>query len=138
MPPRSFWKVPEAACGACAAWRRGWFGCVERRRGASFLWRGLPSPNDHPAGDLDTARSAIFIGVVNGVASTSYLQLCLLSGGGGTGARSYCLYQFSSYLTAMLGVVLVAGDMAFPATTVIVGSPEWEPVVKWMVWIVRS
>ncbi|CAL4999183.1 unnamed protein product [Urochloa decumbens] len=100
----------------------------------NFLWRGLPSPNNQPAGDLDTAKSAILVGVLNGVASTSsYLQLCL-SGGGAAGA-GYGLYQFASYLTAMLGVALLAVHMALSAT--VAGSPEWEPVVKWMVWIAK-
>ncbi|OEL32131.1 hypothetical protein BAE44_0006850 [Dichanthelium oligosanthes] len=103
----------------------------------SFLCPG--APNDQPVGDFHTARSAIFVGVLNAIASTSYLQLCLSGGGGGTARdvdRSYCLYQFASYLTAMLGVALLAVDMGFPAT--VTGSPVWEPVFKWAVWITRS
>jgi hypothetical protein len=101
----------------------------------SFLRPG--SPNNQLVGDLHTAKSAIFVGVLNGIAWSSYLEPCLSDGAAGdVEQRWYCLFQLANYLTTMLGVALLVVGVAFSATTVI-SSPVLTQVVKYTVWITK-
>jgi len=62
----------------------------------NFLRPG--SPNNQLVGDLHTAKSAIFVGILNGIAWSSYLQPCLSDGAAGDVEQRYCLYQLANYL----------------------------------------
>ncbi|KAJ1268730.1 hypothetical protein BS78_07G157600 [Paspalum vaginatum] len=74
-------------------------------------------PHAQLVGDLQTAKSAIFVGVLNG--------------------RSwYRLYLLAKYLTAVLGVVLLAAGMTVSAPTV-AASPVWERVLKRVAWAAK-
>jgi hypothetical protein len=105
------------------------------------VWPGPPA--EQPVRDLWAAKSAIFVGVLNGVtfaASPSYLQhhcICCDDGSAGNAERrSYHLYQLASLATAVLGVALLFVHMAFSAATVF-GSPQLPPVLRWMVWMTK-
>ncbi|KAL6645967.1 hypothetical protein ACP70R_017575 [Stipagrostis hirtigluma subsp. patula] len=103
----------------------------------NFLRPG--APHDQPAGDLHAARSAIFVGVVNGLVSPPYLHVCLCGDGGRCDdaveqeQRHY--YQLANFLVAVLGVALLVVHMAFSAA--VVASPLWPPVVRWIVWLTK-
>ena len=101
-----------------------------------FLRPGVPGRQ--PVGDRRTARSAIFIGVANGLLSPPHLRRCLC------GADRPCdgdddveqrYYLLANFVLAVLGVALLVVGMAFAAT--VFRSPAWPPVVKWMVWTAK-
>ncbi|CAL5001765.1 unnamed protein product [Urochloa decumbens] len=104
------------------------------------VWPGPPA--EQPVRDLRAAKSAIIVGVLNGVsfASPSYLCDCLCCGDGdatGNAAEPRCyLYQLASFVTAVLGVALLFAHMAFSAATVF-ASPLLPPVLRWMVWLAK-
>ncbi|CAO2206936.1 unnamed protein product [Urochloa humidicola] len=100
------------------------------------VWPGPPA--EQPVQDLWAAKSAIFVGVLNGVsfaASPSCLHHCLCCAAGNAEPRCY-LYQLASFATAVLGVALLFAHMAFSAATVF-GSPLLPPVLRWMVWFAK-
>ncbi|KAF8769450.1 hypothetical protein HU200_006481 [Digitaria exilis] len=83
------------------------------------VWPGPPA--EQPVRDLRAAKSAIFVGVVNGIgfASPSYLHHCVCCDGGEDDAeRRYYLYQLANFATAVLGVALLVVHMEFSAATV--------------------
>lgn len=104
------------------------------------VWPGPPA--EQPVRDLWAAKSAIFVGVLNGIgfASPSYLHHCLCCEDGGAAAgdaeRRYYLYQLANFATAVLGVALLVVDMAFSAATVF-SSPLLPPVLRWLVWLTK-
>ncbi|CAO2202114.1 unnamed protein product [Urochloa humidicola] len=100
------------------------------------VWPGPPA--EQPVRDIWAAKSAIFVGVLNGVsfASPSYLHHCLCRGAGNELEPSCYLYQLASFVTAVLGVALLFAHMAFSAATVF-GSPLLPPVLRWMVWLAK-
>ncbi|CAO2169304.1 unnamed protein product [Urochloa humidicola] len=100
------------------------------------VWPGPPA--EQPVRDLWAAKSAIFVGVLNGVsfASPSYLHHCLCRGAGNALEPRCYLYQLASFVTAVLGVALLFAHMAFSLATVF-GSPLLPPVLRWMVWFTK-
>jgi len=102
------------------------------------VWPGPPA--EQPVRDLRAAKSAILVGVLNGVSfsSPSDLHRCLCcDGGAGNAERRYNhLCQLAGFATAVLGVALLVADMAFSAATVF-GSPLLPPVLRWMVWLTK-
>ncbi|RCV31377.1 hypothetical protein SEVIR_6G177900v4 [Setaria viridis] len=102
----------------------------------NFLRPGAPGVQ--PVGDRCTAKSAIFIGVVNGLVSPPYLQRCLCAGrcddDSDVEERYYLLANF---VVVVLGVALLVVDMAALSLTVVLSSPRWPAAVRWMVWITK-
>ncbi|KAF8769449.1 hypothetical protein HU200_006480 [Digitaria exilis] len=99
----------------------------------NFLRPGVPG--GQPVGDRRTAKSAIFIGVVNGLVSPPYLQRCVCAAGrrcDGDDVEQRC-YQLANFVVAMLGVALLIVDMA----TVVISLPWWPEAIRWMVWLTK-
>ncbi|CAL5001766.1 unnamed protein product [Urochloa decumbens] len=110
----------------------------------NFLRPGAPGMQ--PVGDRRTAKSAIFIGAVNGLVSPPYLQRCLCAAAdgrrcvNGNGDVEQRYYMLANFAVAMLGVALLVIDMASSLTTVVIGSPRWPAAaaaVRWMVWATK-
>ena len=105
----------------------------------NFLRPG--APRDQPLVDLPTAKSAIFVAVLNaGITSTVYYLLpcgvaCAAASGDLDQMQYYGLYRLANFVTAALGVALLVVGTAFAAT--VFRSPAWPPVVKWMVWTAK-
>ncbi|CAO2206933.1 unnamed protein product [Urochloa humidicola] len=104
----------------------------------NFLRPG--APHDQPAaGLLPTAKSAIFVAVLNAgitfITSPPYLRPCH-GGGGAAGDHGdmeqvyYDLCRKANFVTAILGVALVFSPTVFR-------SPAWAPAVKWTVWVTK-
>ncbi|CAO2206935.1 unnamed protein product [Urochloa humidicola] len=110
----------------------------------NFLRPGVPGMQ--PVGDRRTAKSAIFIGAVNGLVSPHYLQRCLCAaadgrrcGGVNDGDAEQRYYMLANFAVAMLGVALLIIDMASSLTAVFISSPRWPAAaaVRWMVWLTK-
>ncbi|CAL5005886.1 unnamed protein product [Urochloa decumbens] len=111
----------------------------------NFLRPGVPGMQ--PVGDRRTAKSAIFIGAVNGLVSPPYLHRCLCAAADGRrcvvnndGDVEQRCYMLANFAVAMLGVALLVIDMASSLTTVITSSPRWPAAtaaVRWMVWLTK-
>ncbi|CAL5001770.1 unnamed protein product [Urochloa decumbens] len=103
----------------------------------NFLRPGAPQ-DQPPAGILPTAKSAIFVAVLNAgitfIASPSYMRPC--HGGGAAGSDGhleqmyYDLYRKANFVTFMLGVALLFSPTVFR-------SPAWAPAAKWTVWVTK-
>ncbi|XP_039771140.1 uncharacterized protein LOC120639215 [Panicum virgatum] len=97
------------------------------------VWPGPPA--EQPVRDLRAAKSAILVGVLNGVSfsSPSDLHRCLCcDGGAGNAERRYDhLCQLAGFATAVLGVALLVADMAFSAATRAI------LYLGWMVWLTK-
>ncbi|RLN04552.1 uncharacterized protein C2845_PM13G19250 [Panicum miliaceum] len=75
-----------------------------------FLRLGVPGKQ--PVGERRTARSAILIGVANGLLSPPDLRRCLCGGpcdGGGDVEQRY--YLLANFVVGVLGVALLVVDM---------------------------
>lgn len=99
------------------------------------------APGVQPVGDRCTAKSAILVGVVNGLVSPPYLQRCLCAGRCGAGdgddgnVEERC-YQLVNFVVVVLGVAILVIDMAALSLTAVLRSP-WPAAVRWMVWITK-
>ncbi|CAL5012845.1 unnamed protein product [Urochloa decumbens] len=100
------------------------------------VWPGPPA--EQPVRDLRAAKSAIIVGVLNGVSfgSPSYLCDCLCCVDAGNAEPRCYLYQLASFVTAVLGVALLFAHMGFSAATVF-ASPLLPPVLRWLVWLAK-
>ncbi|PUZ51774.1 hypothetical protein GQ55_6G216800 [Panicum hallii var. hallii] len=99
-----------------------------------FLRPGVPGRQ--PVGDRRTARSAIFIGVANGLLSPPHLRRCLCGApcdGDDDVEQRY--YQLANFVVTVLGVALLVVDMA--PSLAVARSPRWPPAVRWMVWLTK-
>ncbi|CAL5005889.1 unnamed protein product [Urochloa decumbens] len=104
----------------------------------NFLRPGAPH-DQPPAGFLPTAKSAIFVAVLNAgitlIAPLPYLRRPCH--GGGTAGDDvgmeqvyYDLYWHANFVTFMLGVALLFSPTVFR-------SLAWAPAVKWTVWVTK-
>ena len=99
------------------------------------------APHDQPLVDLPTAKTAIFVAVLNaGITSTVYYLLPSCHGACAAAAGDseqvhYDLYRRANFTTAALGAALLVVGTAFWAA--MFRSPAWPPVVKWMVWTAK-
>jgi nitrate reductase gamma subunit len=98
----------------------------------NIIWPGLPA--DQPdGGDLHAAQVAIFLGLVNGLASPAYMRGCLCDGDATEEQEMY--YQLANFVVAMLGMALLLVDRRFSAAAL--SSPVPQPVVRGMVWLAK-
>ncbi|CAO2188466.1 unnamed protein product [Urochloa humidicola] len=109
----------------------------------NFLRPGVPGMQ--PVGDRCTAKSAIFIGAVNGLVSPPYLHRCLCAAGDGRRCVNDVeveqrYYMLANFAVAMLGVALLVIDMASSLKAAVTSSPRWPTAataVRWMVWLTK-
>ncbi|CAO2169303.1 unnamed protein product [Urochloa humidicola] len=107
----------------------------------NFLRPGVPGMQ--PVGDRCTAKSAIFIGAVNGLVSPPYMHRCLCAADGRRCANydvEQRCYMLANFAVAMLGVALLVIDMASSLKAAVVSSPRWPAAtatLRWMVWLTK-
>jgi hypothetical protein len=65
----------------------------------NIIWPGLPA-NQPDGGDLHAAQLAIFLGLVNGLASPAYMRGCLCNSDAAEQEEMY--YQLANFVVAML------------------------------------
>ncbi|KAG2579202.1 uncharacterized protein LOC120677512 [Panicum virgatum] len=103
----------------------------------AFLRPGVPGRQ--PVGDRSTARSAIFIGVANGLLSPPHLRRCLCGDrpcdGDGYDDVEQKYYLLANFVVTVLGVALLVVGMA--PSLAVARSPRWPPAVRWMVWLTK-
>ncbi|KAF0898763.1 hypothetical protein E2562_009368 [Oryza meyeriana var. granulata] len=101
-----------------------------------FFWPGPPAAQPVGVGDLRLAKSALFV-AVNGFISPSYFSHCPCDDGrcfqdGGVEQR---FFHLANFVTAMLGLALVLGEMAFSAA--LFRSQAFVTVAQWLISVAK-
>uniref|UniRef100_A0A0D9X8L3 Uncharacterized protein n=1 Tax=Leersia perrieri TaxID=77586 RepID=A0A0D9X8L3_9ORYZ len=96
----------------------------------AFIWPGQPA--SQPVGDLRVAKSALFV-AVNRFISPSYFRHCNPFFIDGSMEQRY--FHLANFVTAMLGLTLVLGEMEFSAA--VFRSQSFVTVAQWLVSLAK-